>query len=484
MRALRFVFLAALLAAPNGIEPRNVSAQVWASPDGSEPIELAVDPIGPAEPLLAIELLPSVRDRHSGNAAVHYGKVKSEQNRLFGDSELLEKFHAWTTRPLEELKNEPQPLLSADSSIFATLKRAAYCDSCDWQLPIREEETLFILLPEVQESRLFARMLASTARWHIAHGEYERALELLRIGYAMARHVGEGPTVVNGLVGLAIASEMNRQLVELIRQPDAPNLYWALTMLPDPLVDFRPGIEMEFDAIELTYGDLFDPNSPIDSVDWWNTRLEELLEHTFLLSTYTMGGVSQGDEVKRPTLVELTTTTYPTAKQVLIEAGVDEAKVDAMPVSRVILQASWSQYRKLRDRELRLLFLSREEATKFDPEIGLPEIEALPPFKRQLLMPAARIRAAQTRMAREFALLRTCEALRAHAAAERGKLPTTLDEVRIVPIPLDPATGRPFYYELQQEGEGSTQLGRIVDASIEGMKIDLRVSIRAGSTDR
>ncbi|HRF02112.1 MAG TPA: hypothetical protein PLI18_16465, partial [Pirellulaceae bacterium] len=81
-------------------------------------------------------------------------------------------------------------------------------------------------------------------------------------------------------------------------------------------------------------------------------------------------------------------------------------------------------------------------------------------------------------------LLRTCEALRAHAAAERGKLPTTLDEVRIVPIPLDPATGRPFYYELQQEGEGSTQLGRIVDASIEGMKIDLRVSIRAGSTDR
>jgi hypothetical protein len=484
MRALKLLFVPSLLAVLIGVEPRNVRAQIWMTQNESEPIELTVDPIGPAEPLLAIELLPSVRDRHSGNAAVHYGKVKAEQNRLFGDSELLEKFHAWTTRPLEELKNEPQPLLSADSSIFATLKRAAYCDSCDWQLPIREEETLFILLPEVQESRLFARMLASTARWYIAHGDYERALELLRTGYAMARHVGEGPTVVNGLVGLAIASEMNWQLVELIRQPDAPNLYWALTALPNPLVDFRPGIEMEFDAIELTYGELFDPNSPIDSVDWWNAQLERLLEHTFLLSTYTMGDVSQGDKVERPTLLELAATTYPKAKQLLIEAGVDETKIDAMPVSRVIIQASWSQYRKLRDRELRLLFLSRDEAAKFDPAIGLPDIEALPPFKRQFLMPATGIRAAQTRLAREFALLRTCEALRAHAASELGNLPATLDEVRIVPIPLDPATGRPFSFELQNEGEETNRVGRLFDASVEGMKIDLRFSIRPRATDR
>ena len=40
-----------------------------------------------------------------------------------------------------------------------------------------------------------------------------------------------------------------------------------------------------------------------------------------------------------------------------------------------------------------------------------------------------------------------------HAAAT-GKLPATLDEVRVVPIPLDPATGGPFSYKL--EGETAT----------------------------
>jgi hypothetical protein len=63
-----------------------------------------------------------------------------------------------------------------------------------------------------------------------------------------------------------------------------------------------------------------------------------------------------------------------------------------------------------------------------------------------LLTPAmARVMGASARFERRVAMLRTVEALRLHAAAQ-GKLPARLDDVKKVPIPADPMTGKPFTY--------------------------------------
>ncbi len=35
-----------------------------------------------------------------------------------------------------------------------------------------------------------------------------------------------------------------------------------------------------------------------------------------------------------------------------------------------------------------------------------------------------------------------------HAAAHDGAMPRSLDEIKVVPVPLDPATNQPFSYEL------------------------------------
>ena len=45
---------------------------------------------------------------------------------------------------------------------------------------------------------------------------------------------------------------------------------------------------------------------------------------------------------------------------------------------------------------------------------------------------------------RQLAALRCIEALRLYAAAHDGKLPATLDDIKEVPIPLNPMTGKPF----------------------------------------
>ena len=37
-----------------------------------------------------------------------------------------------------------------------------------------------------------------------------------------------------------------------------------------------------------------------------------------------------------------------------------------------------------------------------------------------------------------------------HASTNEGSLPSTLEEIRVVPVPVDPATGRPFTYEVKE----------------------------------
>ncbi len=69
-----------------------------------------------------------------------------------------------------------------------------------------------------------------------------------------------------------------------------------------------------------------------------------------------------------------------------------------------------------------------------------------------MLAPAGyRIKLSQLRLDRRLAVLRIVEALRFYAAAHQGQLPASLDDIRDVPIPVDPLTGKAFDY--RREGE-------------------------------
>jgi hypothetical protein len=69
-----------------------------------------------------------------------------------------------------------------------------------------------------------------------------------------------------------------------------------------------------------------------------------------------------------------------------------------------------------------------------------------------LLLPAMQAaRNAQTRLEREIASLRVIEALRMYAAEHDGKLPNSLDDIKQVPVPNNPATGKAFLYHVDGE---------------------------------
>ena len=80
--------------------------------------------------------------------------------------------------------------------------------------------------------------------------------------FAMARHLGEHPTLVGSLVGFSMAAMAIGPLEEMLEQPGCPNLYWALTKLPVPLVSMEKGAEGERVWAAVEFRDL-DESAPI-----------------------------------------------------------------------------------------------------------------------------------------------------------------------------------------------------------------------------
>ena len=54
----------------------------------------------------------------------------------------------------------------------------------------------------------------------------------------------------------------------------------------------------------------------------------------------------------------------------------------------------------------------------------------------------------EARIKRQLAAVRVIEAIRLYAADHGGKLPAKLEEIREVPLPINPVTGKPFAYRL------------------------------------
>ena len=122
--------------------------------------------------------------------------------------------------------------------------------NCDWALDmesLRGPNVIAVLLPEFQESRELARMLSLQSRLAIAERRYDDAIETMRMNYRLGHDVATGPLLVCGLIGIAIDGIANLTATELIAAPDSPNMYWALTELPQPMIDLRPAARFEMD---------------------------------------------------------------------------------------------------------------------------------------------------------------------------------------------------------------------------------------------
>lgn len=420
-------------------------------PDALPIVKFHVTARGQPTPALRYPLLPSFLDLKPGNAALNYAKVtvkfdgpKSEaglelDNRIGGE---------WLETPVEKL---PRDKVEADLKWYeyylAEVERAARMQSCDWQLDLRSEKPWQVRLPEVQGMRQLARALVLRARLQIHDHKYDEALHTLQTGFAMARHVTEGETLVNALVGAAISGILLTEVETLMRTPDAPNLYWSLVALPRPLIDMRKALGAELHFVDFSFPGAQNLRQAEYTADQWRALVNKM--DNFLIEVNGGGGDADGRKVLSTVLAM---QSYPSARQSLIDSGISAEAVDKMHVAQVVAIHKLESFQKARDDMFKWLYLpvwqQRPGLTVAERALSGARQEAAGFPLTELLPAVSAATNAQVRLERRIASLAAVNALRIYAASHNGKLPATLAEITEAPVLADPSTGQPFGYSV------------------------------------
>ena len=204
-------------------------------------IRLSVSPAPAPKPALRYLLLPELKEMNPGNPIQNYLKCFMEQQKFFFDKEAFERREKLLTMPLKELP--AQELKDYGGFALRQADWAARLDTPDWQILLKlKTDGVALLLPDVQQMQPLANALKVRFRAEVALGRFDDALRTAKTMFAMSRHMSEHPTLVGNLVGISIANLAIGPLEEMLEQPGCPNLYWALTNLPVPLVPMDKGM--------------------------------------------------------------------------------------------------------------------------------------------------------------------------------------------------------------------------------------------------
>jgi hypothetical protein len=376
-------------------------------------IRLTVRPAAAPRPALRYLLLPELKEMSPGNPIQGYLKATLDQD---------------LSAPREVFP--PSALRQVD--------RAARLDKPDWQiLPKLRTDGFGLLLPDLQKMRGLAGALQVRFRAENAKGQFDDSLRTAKTLFAMSRHMGEHPTLIGELVGIAIAFVAVGPLEEMLQMPGCPNLYWALTNLPRPLVPLDKGLEGERILIEAELRDLDDRN-PMTA-----RQLKKLLAHLDKLLSLER----QPWKTVRAWLDarKKDEKAVPAARDRLAGAGFPRERLGRFPADQVLLLDAKLTYEVCRDDLMKHMKLAAWQVEAEAAKLGKPDKENLFGF----LVPAlVKVRRAQGRLGQRLALLRHVEALRLYAAAHAGRLPAKLSDCP-VPLPDDPFTGKPFRYEVK-----------------------------------
>lgn len=420
-------------------------------------------------PALKYKLLYDLADSVPGNAAVYYNRAILMNDQVPKPSlEQQERQWEWYELPLDKFpRDEVRKFLESRSMVLAELQTAAQCESCDWGVRFQDLRGMSVIearLPEFQESRNLTRILRLKAKLEIAERRLNDAVVTIRQTYQLARHLSSSPVLIVNLIAIATQSLANESLGELLAAQDSPNMYWALRALPDPLVDVRPSSQFESTSAFRLFPFLKDADVAHRSGDEWRRMLTDVI--VSLDESPNRSGADQ--LLTQLQVTAMISRSYPLAKRELIAAGFEEARIEQMPVGQVVAIYARECYQHLMDESLKWMYVpfaeGRDRATaaleKLTQEGYLQQGNGTLPSRDPLLInsrlsyASGNIREASNRQRYLIAALTVVEAIRMHAAENGGKLPESLAEITVVPVPLNPSTDKPFLYRVvDQRGE-------------------------------
>ena len=473
MLVLRFLYSLAVLMlhSPNSMAEVRVIRD-YEDEEGLTLFQMTVTAAAEPKPALKHRLQLRALEYKPGNAATYYLRADAENGLSDAWKRVRKDFgeaidNGWYSSeislgelPLDKVREAASRF---DSTVSNFIAPASSRQDCDWGYSLTElrgAEVYALPLPGAQQSRSISRMLALRARLAIAEGRYDDAIDHMRMNFRLARNVGQELIVVCGLVGIAEAGVTSGTIVDLIAAPDSPNLYWALSELPRPIVDLREAIRLEMSMGARVFPALLDAVTADHSPAEWARLIGEALKLYETLSESSLfKGVSVG---KQKTLramagAGLSLLVYPGAKQRLIQSGMDAARIEKMPVGQVVLIDAAREHQRIADEIEKWLYvpypLAKKRIRRAEREgFGNRQFsDGFGPMIADILSPAIQAAwTAQMRLEWQMSSLRVVEALRMHAA-ETGKFPASLDDVQVVPVPKNPITEQPYIYRLDGE---------------------------------
>lgn len=405
---------------------------------------LELTPVPEAREALKHRLLPRTYELKHTNAALLYQSAVAVCPEA-GEEKIFDKVSEWLDQPVSQLpRDEVDKVLQKFRNSFHLIERASLRSRCEWDMPI--EDGFAMLMPSLATYRKLAFAMTLRFRLEVADGRLDEALDTLTEGLAMARGVANGPTLIQDLVGVAIAAMMLKHTGDFIQTPGTPNLYWALTDLPVPLIDLRQSLDYEY---YLMYWEVPELRALGDQV-LSQTQAAELIAKLF--KKFSEAGLWDASNDKSILPMVWVMMHYENAKAFLLERGMQPSRIEALPSAQVVLMYQFQEFKELRDNLFKWFSLPYQQYRRFSQQYEQRIDEHLQErgHKANIFvtyLPAlSRVRLLGARLCRDIDLLRVIEALRLHTADHQGKLPPSLDTITRVPIPRDPVTGKAFVY--------------------------------------
>lgn len=428
--------------------------------DGKVTIKMTLHPTAAPVPLSKVSLYPEYADLNPGNRVQGLLKVFMEQDNFFR----LVNSDEWQKTlelPLSEFPANAREKYSVASGMaydkkytrfLGYLDKGARFKSIEWNeyFEIRNDGFNW-LLPEVQKIRALSSACRMRLRAETKAGEFAKAAITVKTLMGMAQALEQHPCLIGHLVGVAIAMQAVQGLEEMIQQPSCPNLFWALSDMPQPLMSLRMAVGGERLFVQSQFHEYLRTDRVLSEKEL-NTFLEDINE--MLKMESQRGGVVDGlfkNAKLRFALVAVDTERMAKARKRLQDEGSPADIVKAMPDLQVAILDDFRLYEIRRDDFFKAYHMPYSIAApilkKSEDQIGGAK------RKGEIMGPAFlpalwKVKQAQARLDQRIALLRVAEAIRLYAHENDGKLPASLDDISL-PMPIDQYNGKPFNYEVK-----------------------------------
>jgi hypothetical protein len=420
-----------------------------------------ISPAAPQANPFRVQLLPGLMDQVADDV-VKLGHQADEEltkaipDRFGGPNPWKRQADSLLADPLDDIDPKRfDPVLKPAAKAIELWERAARADRADWSNLTKHLRKVGIAagFPGTPDFETGIQLLAIQARMHLRAGNPVEAIRNLALSLSLIRRWNQAPNPFQNAQPAYLTDQVLDILQDCQAHPRCPSLYEALASLPRPFLTPRGALE----GLRLMLvGTL--PGSEQIRADPVGTRLDNDAMQRLDRAFYTLSAFS-GRRFNLLTarlhLGLAIKNADADAREAMRSAGYTKEVVAATPALNAAILHSLMAGEDVLGQESAALALSYDPAQERMEAVDRahPRGEAKPgepgiPSVRFLIEQSMNLLAPFHALERRLDMLRTIEALRLHAH-QTGKLPAKLEDIKVVALPLDSPSGKPFDYQLE-----------------------------------